>query len=245
MNWMPCSLKRPCQSNLSLTLPLLQKPPRFFLLLDLIFCKLLFKQRSGLLCHLVRAHHSLLQCFLPLTLSSPFQQNFAAVLKSVCLHPVLWSEGAKNWDPRRPLFSNNMKTSAMSKYKKYWRNTNPKDSRKQNCIWLLQGSCVWNEDLKSAQWWICVKKKIQANCWRYSGQKLPNFHDMNPGKICLMAKKWQTTNEPQIDVKTTCDYFLHLFCVDFIFKNATIQYTRLPMLSTYECAKSRRRWCKL
>lgn len=36
-------------------------------------------------------------------------------------------------------------------------------------------------------------------------------------KMCSTVKKWQTVIEAYVDVKTTGDYFLHLFCVAFIF----------------------------
>ena len=54
------------------------------------------------------------------------------------------------------------------------------------------------------------------------------------------SQKENTMIEANIDVKTTDDYLLHLFCVGFT-KNATIKFVRLLMPSTSRSAKFRRR----
>ena len=54
------------------------------------------------------------------------------------------------------------------------------------------------------------------------------------------SQKENTMIEANIDVKTTDDYLLHLFCVGFT-KNATIRFGRPPMPSTSRSAKFRRR----
>jgi len=54
------------------------------------------------------------------------------------------------------------------------------------------------------------------------------------------SQKENTMIEANIDVKTTDDYLLHLFCVGFT-KNATIKFVRLLIPSTSRSAKFRRR----
>ena len=39
--------------------------------------------------------------------------------------------------------------------------------------------------------------------------------DLTQDKMCSMVKKWQTMIEAHVDVKTTDEYLLPLFCVSF------------------------------
>jgi small subunit ribosomal protein S3Ae len=61
-------------------------------------------------------------------------------------------------------------------------------------------------------------RKIKLRCEDVQGRNcLTQFYgfDFTRDKLCSMMRKWQTTIEAHVDVKTTDDYVLRLFCIAF------------------------------
>jgi small subunit ribosomal protein S3Ae len=61
-------------------------------------------------------------------------------------------------------------------------------------------------------------RKIKLIVEDVEGQScFTNFHGMNitRDKLCSLIRKWQTTIEAHVDVKTSDDYFLRLFVIGF------------------------------
>eukprot|EP01086_Lenisia_limosa_P012682 TRINITY_DN41183_c0_g1_i1.p1 TRINITY_DN41183_c0_g1~~TRINITY_DN41183_c0_g1_i1.p1 ORF type:complete len:251 (+),score=116.25 TRINITY_DN41183_c0_g1_i1:27-779(+) len=61
-------------------------------------------------------------------------------------------------------------------------------------------------------------RKVKLKCEEVQGKDcLTQFHGMNftTDKLRSLVKKWQTTIECHVDVKTTDGYYLRMFCIGF------------------------------
>lgn len=78
--------------------------------------------------------------------------------------------------------------------------------------WVFEVSLgdLQNDEVAFREFKLITEDVQGKNC-------LTNFHgmDLTWDKMCSMVKKWQTTIEAHVDVKTTDWYLLHLFCVGF------------------------------
>ena len=67
-----------------------------------------------------------------------------------------------------------------------------------------------DEDQASKKIRLCIEEVQGRSC-------LTDFHGMNltRDKICSLIKKWQTLIEAHVDVKTTDNYVVRMFCIAF------------------------------
>jgi small subunit ribosomal protein S3Ae len=95
-----------------------------------------------------------------------------------------------------------------------------------NIIYLLEG--IASDDLKGRVYEVCLAdlqnnedlsyRKIKLICEEVQGSTcLLNYHGMNltTDKLRSLVKKWQTLIEAHVDVKTTDNYYLRMFCIGF------------------------------
>ena len=92
-------------------------------------------------------------------------------------------------------------------------------------------SLIWDNAHKKSGGKLVKKNTLDHDHW----QEQAPYERQQKG-----SQKESTMIEANIDVKTTDDYLLHLFCVGFT-KNATIKFVRLLMPSTSRSAKFGRR----
>jgi small subunit ribosomal protein S3Ae len=91
-----------------------------------------------------------------------------------------------------------------------------------------QGKRLSSDDLKGRVFEVCLAdlqdnedqafRKIRMICEDVQGTNcLLNFHGMSftTDKLRSMVKKWQTLIEAHVDVKTTDNYYLRMFCIGF------------------------------
>ncbi|KAK4537771.1 hypothetical protein CDCA_CDCA14G3796 [Cyanidium caldarium] len=90
------------------------------------------------------------------------------------------------------------------------------------------GTRIASEELKGRVFEVCLAelqkdedlayRKIRLRCEDVHGRNcLTQFYgfDLTRDKLCSMMRKWQSTIEAHVDVKTTDDYVLRLFCIGF------------------------------
>ncbi|XP_063932578.1 small ribosomal subunit protein eS1-like [Zophobas morio] len=91
-----------------------------------------------------------------------------------------------------------------------------------------QGKRIASDDLKGRVYEVCLAdlqnnedlsyRKIKLICEEVQGSTcLLNYHGMNltTDKLRSLVKKWQTLIEAHVDVKTTDNYYLRMFCIGF------------------------------
>lgn len=90
------------------------------------------------------------------------------------------------------------------------------------------GTKIASEGLKGRVFEVCLAdlnkdeeqsfRKIRLCCEDVQGdQVITGFHgmDFTRDKVCSLIKKWQTLIEGFVDVKTTDDYTIRMFCIGF------------------------------
>lgn len=98
----------------------------------------------------------------------------------------------------------------------------------QTLITKTQGTKIASEGLKGRIFEVSLAdlnkaeedayRKIKLRCEDVQGYNcLTNFYgmDFTRDKLCSLVKKWQSTIEARVDVKTTDGYTLRMFCIAF------------------------------
>merc|ERR1712188_112854 len=90
-------------------------------------------------------------------------------------------------------------------------------------------------------------RKIKLRCDDVQGKNcLTQFHgmDFTTDKLRSLVRKWQTLIEAYVDVKTTDDYFLRIFCIAFTKKRAN-QIKRSCYAQSAQIRQIRAKMCEI